>query len=87
MRCVVSGKVQGVFYRDFVAKHAKHLALTGYVNNFPNFKVEVVAQGYRDKLERLIELLHKGPFLSKVSGVEVEWRGLGEAYTDFSVVF
>ncbi|OGG44976.1 hypothetical protein A2673_02675 [Candidatus Kaiserbacteria bacterium RIFCSPHIGHO2_01_FULL_50_13] len=51
LRCVVRGKVQGVFYRDFVAKHARHLALTGYVKNAPNFMVEIVARGHRDKLE------------------------------------
>ena len=67
IRCVVSGKVQGVFFRNFVEKHAKHLALTGRVKNTPNFSVEVIAQGYRDKLEKLIQHLHKGPFLSKVT--------------------
>ena len=74
VRCLVSGKVQGVFFRNFVLKHARHLALVGYVKNTSNFKVEVVAQGYEDKLKKLIEYLHKGPFLSHVSHVDVEWR-------------
>lgn len=87
VRCVVSGKVQGVFYRDFVVKHARHLALTGTVKNLPNFKVEVVAQGYEDKLQKLVEHLHKGPFLSKVSGVEVEWREPSGDFQGFTVEF
>jgi len=87
IRCLVRGKVQGVFYRDFVAKHARHLALTGHVRNTPNFAVEVVAQGFPDKLEKLIAHLHKGPFQSKVSQVDVEWREPSKRAESFEVVF
>lgn len=87
IRCIVSGKVQGVMYRDFVARHARHLALTGYVKNTPDFTVEVVAQGHDDKLEKLIERLHKGPFLARVSKVDVEWREPSGTYRSFDIVF
>lgn len=87
VRCIVRGKVQGVFYRDFAAKHARHLALSGYVRNMPDFAVEVVAQGYRDKLEKLVELLRKGPFLAHVSKIGVEWRKPSEEFESFDVVF
>ena len=87
IRCVVQGKVQGVFYRDFVAKHARHLALTGFVRNTPDFTVEIVAQGFRDKLEKLVEHLHKGPFLARVSKVETEWRIPKERLDSFDIVF
>ncbi|MBI4093484.1 acylphosphatase [Candidatus Kaiserbacteria bacterium] len=87
IRCVVRGKVQGVFYRDFVGKHAKHLALTGYVRNMSNFSVEVVAQGYQDKLEKLIEHLRKGSFLARVSEVNVEWMKPSKIFASFDVVF
>ncbi len=87
VRCIVRGKVQGVFYRDFVAKNARHLALTGYVKNTPDFTVEVVAQGYRDKLEKFLTHVHKGPFLAKVSKVDVEWREPSQKFDTFSVEF
>jgi len=87
VRCIVKGKVQGVFYRDFVGKHARHLALTGYVRNTPDFTVEVVAQGYRDKLEKLIAHLRKGTFLSRVSNVDIEWREPSQEFDSFEVVF
>lgn len=73
-------------YRDFIAKHARHLALVGYVKNNPDFKVEIVAQGYADKLEKFLEHVHKGPFLAKVSGVQVEWRAPGEIFREFEWV-
>ncbi|MBI4079942.1 acylphosphatase [Candidatus Kaiserbacteria bacterium] len=87
IRCIVKGKVQGVFYRDFVAKHARHLALTGFVRNTPNFTVEIVAQGYRDKLEKFLEHARKGPFLARVSDLGVEWREPSQDFDSFEVVF
>lgn len=87
IRCFVKGRVQGVFYRDFVVKHARHLVLTGYVRNTPDFMVEVLAQGYSDKLEKFIEYLRKGPFLAKVSDVSVEWRKPSEQLKTFDIVF
>ncbi|MDO8481854.1 MAG: acylphosphatase [bacterium] len=85
--CVVGGKVHGVGFRDFVAKYARHLALVGYVRNSPDFTIEIVAQGFRNNLERLIEHLHKGPFLSRVSRVDVEWRGPTKEFHTFEIVY
>ena len=85
--CRVSGKVQGVFYRDFVGKHARHLALTGYVRNLPDFKVEIVAQGFRENLEKFLEHARRGPFLARVSNIGVEWREPTKEYDSFEVVF
>ena len=87
VRCIARGKVQGVFYRDFVAKHARHLALTGFVRNTPNFTVEIVAQGYRDTLEKFLTHVRKGPFLARVTAVEVEWREPAKKLASFDVVF
>lgn len=86
VHCLVSGKVQGVFYRDYVAKHARHLALTGYVKNTQNFMVEIVAQGYKENLEKFLEHVRKGPFLARVSRVDVEWRVSTEHLEKFKVV-
>jgi acylphosphatase len=70
--CLVSGKVQGVFYRASAAEQARHLGLTGYAKNLPDGRVEVLACGEADAVEQLIAWLRQGPPLAKVSGVEVE---------------
>ena len=75
-----------VMFRDFVARKAGHLALVGYVRNLQNGSVEVVAQGYRDALEKLIEYLHKGPFLAKVARVDVEWRNPTKHFDSFDLI-
>jgi len=87
IRCIVKGKVQGVFYRDFVTKHARRLALVGFVRNLPDGTVEIVAQGYTDNLEKLLEYAGRGPFLARVSDIEVQWREPRGEYTSFEVVF
>ncbi len=75
-----------VMYRDFVTRKARRLALVGFVQNLDNGTVEVVAQGFRENLERFIEYVHKGPFLAKVARVDVEWRNPTENFDSFTLI-
>ena len=61
LHAVVHGQVQGVGFRDFVVRRALSLNLRGYVRNARDGSVEVVAQGPRPALERLLALLRQGP--------------------------
>ena len=69
---LVSGRVQGVFYRGTVAQHARELAITGHAHNLADGKVEVVAFGTADALQELERRLWVGSAASKVTAVEVE---------------
>ncbi|HEX4300376.1 MAG TPA: acylphosphatase [Gammaproteobacteria bacterium] len=71
-RCLVSGKVQGVFYRASTAERARALGVTGYARNLPDGRVEVLACGEEAKLRDLIDWLWKGPPAAKVDDVAVE---------------
>jgi len=66
---VVSGKVQGVYYRVSTAKRAEQLGVKGWVRNLPNGDVEMVAQGTEDQLNALYNWCHEGPVLAKVESV------------------
>ena len=72
-RFLVSGMVQGVGFRWFVARHARALGLAGYARNLPDGRVEVVATGgdAADALARLEELLRAGPAHAQVE----TWSG------------
>ena len=85
--CRIHGRVQMVMYRDFVQRKARSLALVGYVHNMPDSTVEVVAQGHKDSLEKLVAHLHKGPFLSHVTKVDIEWHEPKNRYESFDIVF
>ncbi len=70
----VHGRVQGVFFRSFVHDRAKALGLTGYVKNLSGGRaLEVCAEGEKEKLEELLNLLKSGPSRAKVERVDVQW--------------
>jgi acylphosphatase len=72
-RFLVSGAVQGVGFRWFVARHARALGLVGFARNLPDGRVEVVAdEGEGEALARLETLLRAGPAHAWVEGVERE---------------
>jgi acylphosphatase len=67
---LVSGMVQGVGYRWFVARHARSLGLSGYARNLPDGRVEVVVQGPEGALPDLEQLLRDRTTNAKVDRVE-----------------
>ncbi len=75
-RFLVSGRVQGVFYRATVAQQARSLAIKGYARNLPDGRVEVLACGDAAALEELERSLWIGSSASKVTSVEVADCGL-----------
>ncbi len=75
-RFLVSGVVQGVGFRWYVARHARALGLAGFARNLPDGRVEVVAEGA--DLDRLEQLLRAGPAHAQVERVERQ-DGIAEA--------
>ncbi|MDH3526576.1 MAG: acylphosphatase [Gammaproteobacteria bacterium] len=71
-RCLVSGHVQGVFFRASARQQAMALGLTGYARNLPDGRVEVLACGDEAALQALQAWLRKGPAHAHVSGVQCE---------------
>ncbi|MGC1183044.1 acylphosphatase [Legionella sp.] len=67
MRCYVSGKVQGVWYRSTAKEQAKKLGITGWARNLPDGRVEVFACGEEKQLEIFYNWLKKGPELALVT--------------------
>ena len=69
----VRGRVQGVGFRYFVLREATALELKGWVANTRDGSVRCVAEGPREQLERLLELLRSGPPAATVEGVGDLW--------------
>jgi len=76
-----------VLFRDFVQKKARILDIVGMVENMADGSVHVIAQGTDKNLEKLIECLHKGPFLARVARVEVKWREPSNLFDDFKIIY
>ncbi len=69
----VRGLVQGVNFRWFTQRRAADLGVNGFVRNVPDGSLEVVAEGTRESLERLLDALQVGPSGAIVENVHTEW--------------
>jgi acylphosphatase len=83
---LVMGFVQGIGFRSFVKSKAQKLGLTGWVRNTDDGRVEILAQGKKEKLEQLVKLCEKGPFLSEVKSVQVQWEKEKEQLQSFEII-
>ena len=70
-RCLVAGRVQGVFYRASTRARAESLGVTGYARNLPDGRVEVLACGTAAAVQSLCDWLWEGPPAAQVSAVEI----------------
>ena len=73
MRVLISGTVQGVFFRRSTFHQAVELKLKGWVRNLEDGRVECKALGPEDDLLTLLNWLGKGPIQAKVERVDIEW--------------
>ncbi len=79
LRITVSGRVQGVGFRQFVASTAQRLGLAGWVRNLPTGEVEILARVTPAAKQRFLAALRQGPAMSRVEAVDVQappaaWR-------------
>ncbi len=85
VKLVVSGKVQGVGYRYFIARKASELELNGYAKNLFNGDVEIVAEGRKEYLHALVLQAKEGPRNSRVDSCKVEWLDFKKKYDNFEI--
>jgi len=83
----VSGRVQGVFFRDHTQRWASSLKLTGWVRNMYDGRVEVLAEGEKEKIEDLINKLKAGPPMAHVEEVDVSWEEYKGEFKDFRITW
>lgn len=74
-RVFISGKVQGVGFRDWVVRHGKALGLIGWVRNRTDGRVEILIIGDSDASAALIDKCREGPPLARVDHIEAHADG------------
>ncbi len=70
-RVLVDGRVQGVFFRDSCCREASSAGVAGWARNLADGRVEVVAEGDEEAVERLVAWCRQGPRGAHITGVEV----------------
>jgi acylphosphatase len=71
-RCLVAGRVQGVFYRASARSRAQALGVTGFARNLPDGRVEVLACGSPAAVQALCDWLWEGPPAAQVTSVDTQ---------------
>jgi len=69
---IISGRVQGVYYRKSVSQNMMKKQFKGYIQNLPDGTVEVVAEVFDDEFDTFMQILKEGSLLSSVEDVKYE---------------
>jgi len=69
-RCLIDGRVQGVFYRASTYEKAQQLGVKGWVRNLSDGRVEALVQGSEEQIEEMVDWFWQGPSYSRVSSVQ-----------------
>ena len=87
VRVLVSGMVQGVYFRYHTRMVAERLGLTGFVRNLGDSRVEIMVEGRPEDLRRMVDWARQGPPSAHVDGVEIEWGQASGAYRVFEITW
>jgi len=83
---LVTGRVQGVWFRDYVKKNAVLLNLDGWVKNNPDKSVSVAIEGKKEIINNLIQLIKIGSSHSNVQDVQVTWAPYQNNFNSFKII-
>ena len=87
IRIFVTGRVQGVFFRQTLKVKAKQNDVYGWVKNLNDGRVEAVLEGDADNVTRLIECAHRGPANAIVEDVEIQTEKFTGEFSKFEVTY
>ena len=87
IRIFVTGKVQGVFFRQALKVMAKKNDVFGWVKNLKDGRVEAVLEGDEEKVSRLVEWAHGGPANARVKDVEIHNEKWINEFSKFEVLY
>ncbi len=84
---VVTGYVQGVFFRESTKRHARSLNVTGWMRNRDDGAVEAVFEGEENDVQAIVEFCRHGPPRAKVTSTEVDWEKYVGEFDNFEIRF
>jgi len=83
----ISGRVQGVFFRNSVADLAERLGVVGWVRNLSDGRVETLLEGESINVERVVEFCKRGPPAAYVLNLDVEWEEWQGEFKNFRIIY
>ena len=83
---IVTGLVQGVFFRMFAKRTARSLGLKGYTKNLPDKTVEIVVEGEEKNIKVILDWLKKGPSAAKVMDIKIKKQEYKGEFDSFEII-
>ena len=83
---IISGRVQGVFFRSNAAKKASEIGVTGWIRNLRDGSVEAIFEGNKKALEEIIDFCKIGPPGALVKNIELKWEPSTSQYRTFNII-
>lgn len=84
---IISGKVQGVYFRAETQRAAESNEVSGWVKNRRDGKVEALFEGDEDDVRNVLDWCRDGSTYSQVKGVKVEWEEFAGEFDGFEIVY
>ena len=84
---VVSGDVQGVFFRQETKRQTEAHGVSGWVRNRNDGAVEAVFEGEKQDVKALVEFCKHGPSGAMVTNVDVKWENFTGEFNDFKILY
>jgi len=81
----VSGRVQGIFFRENTKKKAEKLAISGWVKNLRDGRLEAIFEGDRENIEKMVNWAKKGPIWAKIDDFSLVWEDYLGQFKDFEI--
>lgn len=85
MHVIVTGRVQGVYFRDYTRRQAQALNLAGWVRNLPDGTVEALISGNEKQVQQMIDWFATGSPMSQVTGVDASEIEPAESFSQFAI--
>jgi len=83
----VSGRVQGVFFRQNTKRQAQTHGVTGWVRNLDDGRVEAVFEGEESAVKAVVEFCSRGPRSAQVTDIAVDWEPFKGEFQSFSIAY
>jgi acylphosphatase len=83
----VSGRVQGVFFRQQTRREAESRGVTGWVRNLPDGQVEAVFEGEEDAVKALVDFCKRGPMGAVITSVDVTFENFTGEFRSFKIAY
>ena len=81
----ISGRVQGVWFRQSTKQTAEKFDITGWVRNNPDRSVEAVFEGEQGVVQAVLDWCQHGPDMARVDDLQVDWQTATDEFSDFRV--